>query len=378
MTKELCSIDWIKRRRWPKPLAGARELRVVDLFCGCGGLSLGAYEAARTNNRALNIVHALDLDRNAIDVYRENFAVGPTTAQVGDILEVFGGNLLELPLAAEEKARKACGKVDLIIAGPPCQGHSDLNNSSRRNDPRNSLYLRVVRAANVLQPTAVIIENVPAVVHDRGSVVARAIDTLGALGYSVSSTIVGAASLGLAQTRRRHILIGVRGTKVDLGFLDNLKVAKARTVREYIGDLATLNGEAVPLFDEASQMTQVNRDRAEYLYENDEFDLPNRLRPECHRSGGHSYVSMYGRLRWDRPAQTITGGFGSMGQGRFLHPSRRRTITPHEAARLQGFPDFFDFSKITSRVILQTTIGNAVPPRLGAVFIDRLLQEGYL
>jgi DNA (cytosine-5)-methyltransferase 1 len=351
---------------------------VVDLFCGCGGLSLGAFEAARANNRALKIVHALDLDPHAIGIYRENFGVGPTTAQVGDILEVFGGDLLDPKLAAEEKARKACGKVDLIIAGPPCQGHSDLNNSSRRDDPRNSLYLRVVRAANVLQPKAVLIENVPAVVHDRGGVVARATDTLEGLGFSVGSTIVGAATLGLAQTRRRHILIAVRGTKMDFGFLDTLKVAKARTVREYIGDLAALNGEAVPLFDEASQMTQVNKERAEYLYKNDEFDLPNRLRPECHRSGGHSYISMYGRLRWDRPAQTITGGFGSMGQGRFLHPSRCRTITPHEAARLQGFPDFFDFGKITSRVTLQTTIGNAVPPKLGAVFIDRLLKEGYL
>jgi DNA (cytosine-5)-methyltransferase 1 len=70
---------------------------------------------------------------------------------------------------------------------------------------------------------------------------------------------------------------------------------------------------------------------------------------------------MYGRLHWDRPAQTVTTGFGSMGQGRYVHPSRRRTITPHEAARLQTFPDWFDFGQ-SSRGQLADMIGNAVPP----------------
>lgn len=376
--KNLCSEDWIKRRTWPKLAPHARELRVVDLFCGCGGLSLGAYEAARINQRAVEVALALDIDESAMEVYRGNFGVGSATARVGDILGLFGGRLYAQPSAVEMELRQACGRVDLLVAGPPCQGHSDLNNSSRRKDPRNSLYLRVVRAAKIFEPEVVLIENVPTVVHDRGRVVARATNALEALGFKVSATTIGAASIGLAQTRRRHILIAVRGRELDLGFLKDLKVEKAKTVKDYIGDLATLNGNSVPLFDEAAQMSEVNKKRARFLYKTRKFDLPNRLRPRCHRLAEHSYVSMYGRLRWNRPAQTITGGFGSMGQGRFLHPSRCRTITPHEAARLQGFPDFFDFSKITSRVTLQTTIGNAVPPKLGAIFVHELLQKGYL
>ena len=71
---------------------------------------------------------------------------------------------------------------------------------------------------------------------------------------------------------------------------------------------------------------------------------------------------MYGRMYWDRLAQTITSGFGSMGQGRFVHPRRRRTITAHEAARLQGFPDFFDFTSVNKITALREMIGNAVPP----------------
>ena len=88
---------------------------------------------------------------------------------------------------------------------------------------------------------------------------------------------------------------------------------------------------------------------------------------------------MYGRLRWDEAAQTITTGFGSIGQGRYVHPARRRTITPHEAARLQTFPDWYDFGKGTTRAALATMIGNAVPPllmvALGLEVIPRLYSE---
>jgi DNA (cytosine-5)-methyltransferase 1 len=106
-----------------------------------------------------------------------------------------------------------------------------------------------------------------------------------------------------------------------------------------------------------------------WLIEHDEHDLPNALRPPCHQSE-HSYRSMYGRLRWDQPAQTVTTGFGSMGQGRFVHPATARTITAHEAARLQTIPDFFDFSLARTRGSLARLIGNAVPPGLPAAILE--------
>jgi DNA (cytosine-5)-methyltransferase 1 len=125
-------------------------------------------------------------------------------------------------------------------------------------------------------------------------------------------------------------------------------------------------------------MTQENQRRVKYLFRKDVHDLPNRLRPPCHRDKDHSYVSMYGRMHWDKPAQTITGGFGSMGQGRFVHPTRPRTLTAHEAARLQGFPDFFDFSSVKGVTALREMIGNAVPPQLTALLVSQLLEEGHL
>lgn len=103
----------------------------------------------------------------------------------------------------------------------------------------------------------------------------------------------------------------------------------------------------------------------EWLFDKDEYDLPNDLRPPCHRDNpDHTYYSVYGRLHWDQPAPTITTGFNSMGQGRYVHPSKRRVITPHEAARVQTFPDFFDFGATNKRTAWARLIGNAVPPLL--------------
>jgi DNA (cytosine-5)-methyltransferase 1 len=101
--------------------------------------------------------------------------------------------------------------------------------------------------------------------------------------------------------------------------------------------------------------------------------VPYERRPDCHRNGGHTYKSVYGRLHWDRPAQTITTGFSSVGQGRFVHPRRPRTITPHEAARLQFIPDFFRFGS-AARGELTTMIGNAVPPRATFAMVLALLR----
>jgi DNA (cytosine-5)-methyltransferase 1 len=144
-----------------------------------------------------------------------------------------------------------------------------------------------------------------------------------------------------------------------------------RSVRWAIGDLlGSANGT---VYDSSSLVSKKNAKRIAYLFEKNVYNLPNRRRPLCHRDGNHTYKSMYGRLRWDQPAQTITTGFGSMGQGRYVHPARRRTITPHEAARLQTFPDTFDFGEIESRDALAKMIGNAVPPLLMATLGESVL-----
>ncbi len=169
------------------------------------------------------------------------------------------------------------------------------------------------------------------------------------------------------QRRRRFVLLASALAAVDpQTVLEGLTAPMAghrdRTVKWAIKDLLSVDSESA--FDTPSGVSEDNVARMAVLFDENRFTtLPNEHRPECHRDGDHSYVSVYGRLRWGRPAQTITTGFGSMGQGRFVHPQRRSTLTPHEAARLQTFPDWFDFGGVR-RGVLATTIGNAVPPLL--------------
>ncbi|MCH7704881.1 MAG: DNA cytosine methyltransferase, partial [Planctomycetes bacterium] len=165
----------------------------------------GAWEAARANNRRLKVKLAIDTCGDALAVYRANFDVSKTTAREIDIRKVFPGKLGSPPRAVERTAIRKAGKVDILVAGPPCQGHSDLNNHTRRKDPRNGLYLRAVRAVELLKPRIVLIENVGSVIHDHSNVVARSVKILQSIGYAVATQFVRASTLGLPQRRKRHI-----------------------------------------------------------------------------------------------------------------------------------------------------------------------------
>lgn len=371
---QLCGLTWVKSKTWPTiPTRTRRKLTIVDLFCGCGGLTLGAWEAARVNGRRLDVRLAVDLSADAVAVYRENLRLSDSIARREDVSALIPGALGKRPRPAEKRLAKAVGELDLLVAGPPCQGHSDLNNHTRRSDPRNALYLRVVRAAELFRPKIVLIENVGAVIHDRSRVIARSVKHLTKLGYGVDTSFIRAEELGLPQRRRRHILLAVRGIAANLEALRAKTNGHRVPISAYIDDLQDEPDRRTGLFYSPSGMMPANVRRMEYLFNHDKYDLPNRLRPPCHQNG-HSYKSMYGRLRWDQPAQTLTTGFGSMGQGRFLHPTRRRMLTPHEAARIQGLPDFLDFSGISKRTVMQDLLGNAVPPTVASTVLVRTIS----
>jgi len=278
----------------------------------------------------------------------------------------------------EEKLRRLAKTVDLLVAGPPCQGHSDLNNHSRRQDSRNSLYARVGRAALLLRPKAVLIENVSGVRLDRGHVVGRVEKALSDAGYEVHSLCLDASKLGVAQRRRRHFLIAFLKDHASGWSPITAQIGTQVTVSDVLADLEDEPTKSTSLFCTPSTSTEKNMTRIDYLFENGLYELPDAKRPKCHRDAEHSYRAVYGRLNPDCVANTITGGFGSMGQGRYVHPSQRRLITPHEAARLQGFPDWFSFRGVGSRGSLQGMIGNAVVPRVAAVLVRHLIDCGVI
>ncbi len=360
----------------------ARTIRSVDAFCGCGGLTLGATQAAIATGRRLESVAAIDVDEDGLAVHKANFGTK-------HILHTNASSLVDWHVSGEGEASRFAydpeildpllaeevGKIDLFLAGPPCQGHSNLNNKTRREDPRNLLYVTAVALGVGLRAKAIVLENVPEVVNDKSDVVNTAKALLKAAGYEwIDSGILAADQLGGAQTRKRYFLVASKAGPVSeaMTIKDVAKGLKhsARSLEWAIGDLLSdLTKEPkTGIMDTVPALSAENLTRIHHLFNNDLYDLPDEVRPDCHKNG-HTYPSVYGRLWWDKPAQTITTGFLTPGRGRYIHPIRPRVITPHEAARIQSFPDTFKFVVDTaappSRTGLQKWIGDAVPPLLG-------------
>jgi DNA (cytosine-5)-methyltransferase 1 len=364
----------LRRKAAPRFNHDSADLRLFDLFSGCGGLSAGLLLAAMELRIDVGVALAVERDDAPATVYEANTGAAVDRLEVERLID---GRLGAALTPSEKALKKRVGQVQIGLAGPPCQGHSDLNNHTRRNDPRNRLYERVARAAAVLEPSLLVVENVPAIQNDHGRVLELTRRALEGLGYSTADTVVDMRKVGIPQRRRRHLLIASLEASIDPATTvealtdhpcsDHLP----RTVDWAIGDLDGLQSQDV--YDTPSKRSEENRRRIAYLFSHRRYDLPMSERPKCHRDGDHTYNSMYGRLSWDKPAQTITGGFGSMGQGRFVHPQRWRTLTPHEAARLQTLPDWFSFSSTSRRTQLARMIGNAVPPFLGMTIGQLLL-----
>jgi len=334
----------------------SRKLSVVDAFCGSGGFSLGVALAAAALGYTAKFLAAIDTDPLALAVYRANLSpetlIPASTPTLVDF-HVFGqgakvefGYPPELMKAALSKLRP----VDLFVAGPPCEGHSNLNNHTRREDPRNHLYLTAIALGVALDARTILIENVPESQKDRRRVVQQSTVLLRSAGYEVETETFKSEELGIPQRRARFFLLAAKQPVSVVGVLRQIRHAlraPATPISWAIGDLLDCEGDT--LMDTSPSIAAANLERIDYLFDNDLYDLPNDQRPFCHQNGT-TYQAVYGRMHWDRPAHTITTGFGSPGQGRYVHSLKRRLITPHEAARIQTFPDWFSFTPDEIRV----------------------------
>lgn len=370
----------------PEPVApSGGQVRFAELFSGPGGLALGFSQACAELGLEAVSLAAADQDADALAVYQRRNRTRVTTTESVSMLvdyEVSGqGASAEFdyePEAVNEDWAELAGGVDVLLAGPPCQGHSNLNNKTRRDDWRNELYLTAPAMAVALGAKVVIIENVRAVLHDRREVVQSSIALLEAAGYEISEGVLKAADMGWPQRRERYFLVATLGsTPIHLGSLSTGLYGDRRPIWWAIEDLEHPNPEdhltSPPI------LTDENKRRIDYLHDNELWNLPPSERPECHRDGT-TYNAVYGRLRKHDPAPTITTGFMTPGRGRYIHPTQRRVINAREAARLQGFPDDYDFrdrtSALAAKAKLAKWIGDAVPMPLGyAATLSALLAH---
>jgi len=388
--------DWwyayLKGER-PVAVTGGGQLRVAELFCGPGGLAQGVKQFCREAGYEFLSIAAADADEAAVDVYAQNHGTDSSR-----ITKDLTGNLVDYefrgkgedadwrspPQMTDDRWASLTGedRVDLLLAGPPCQGHSNLNNHTRRNDDRSASYLDVPAIAIALDIPIVIIENVPAVVHDQGQVVDIAKALFWKAGYTVETGVLKAAEMGWPQTRSRFFMVARKDrAPAGLHFVSqSLSMPTGQpplTAWWAIEDFEDVDPEEHHMYRRAAY-TEENQERIEHLHRNNIYDLPFKLHNETHRNGT-TYTAVYGRMHPDRPVGTITSGFLTPGRGRYVHPTRQRTINPREAARLQGFPDDYRFMLNGQPPLsgqLTKWIGDAVPMPLGYAAAMSALSGG--
>jgi DNA (cytosine-5)-methyltransferase 1 len=322
-------------------------LRSVDLFCGAGGLSLGMEAAGITG--AL----ALDADASAIATFQKN--IGPQ-GRIGDVRHS----------GVVEEIAAAVGQDDYVLAGgPPCQGFSQQRRGDNA-DPRNDLVLRYGEIATTLpvRPLAVVLENVIYLDSPRGrKILETYIKELQGADYLVRRFDVNSADYGLPQTRRRILIVAVDASRAAaLPEIRPINPRRWLTIGEVLSGLPTAAKSQLPNHIAANE-SDLNVARMAFVdMGRGRTAIPERLQLSCHR-GYDGHLDVFGRLDWFGFARTITGGFDSSTRGEYTHPFVNRSITAREAARIQGFPDSFEFQG--NRADVRRQIGNAVPPPLG-------------
>ncbi len=336
--------------------------KVVDLFCGAGGLSLGFKLAG------FNIVGGVEWDKAAMETHSKNFKT--KFEYCGDIKNI-----------SDDKIKEELNGVDVIIGGPPCQGFSSANRYEKEaDDPRNKLFFEYLRFVKILKPKAFVIENVRQILtKDNGYAKERILEITEELGYNVNVRVLLASDYGVPQDRRRAIFVGIRkdiGTIFDFDSMDTSH--QKYNVYDAIGDICYPDKHITnPFLDyvkdrEGSLLNhnpkfpnQKVQERMAYVPQGGNWqDVPEHLW-DTKRNNRHS--SAYRRLSFDKPSITIDTGHMN-----YFHPIENRTPTVRESARLQSFPDSFEFYGNQSQQLRQ--VGNAVPPLMAKAIAKTLLK----
>ena len=318
----------------------------IDLFCGCGGLTLGLKQAG------FKVIGAIDNDRLAIETYRKNHE---------DVDAIWARDIRHL--TARQVRRRLDlqeGDLDLLAGCPPCQGFSSLrtlNGNRTVEDSRNDLVFQFRKFVKTFKPKAIMMENVPGLASDER--IHEFCHCLRKLGYDPNFWVLNAADYGAPQRRRRMILLAGRSGPINYAQPNYNR----STVRQAIGSLAVPgeSGDAIHDFPEKRSKRVLKLIRRIPKDGGSRSSLSKRSQLPCHRDCD-GFKDIYGRMAWDDVAPTITGGCVNPSKGRFLHPEQNRCITLREAALLQGFPPGYSFSLKRGKFAAAELIGNALPP----------------
>lgn len=339
-----------------------RDIVCVDLFCGAGGLTHGLIDAG------VRVVAGVDFDQACKHPYEANHE-GVQFHQY-DVAKLAGSEI-------ERWFGKAAVRV---LAGcAPCQPFSTYSN---RYDTIGTERWRLLnhfgRLVEQIKPDVVTMENVPTVT--RHAVFNDFVATLKGHGYDVWYDVIDCAEYGLPQRRRRTVLLASLHGHIELRAPS---ASEAKTVEDVLKGLPVLrhgSSYAADPLHTSARLSPLNLKRIKASKPGGSWrDWPERLVAECHRkSTGRKYPSVYGRMRWDEPAPTLTTQFYGFGSGRFGHPGQARGLSLREGAILQGFPQDYSFVPEGEAIrfkVLGRLIGNAVPVDLGRVIGESIIEH---
>lgn len=347
-------------------------LKAIDVFAGGGGLTVGLKRAG------FDVVAAIESEKHAYATYKANHPEVRALKQ--DVSAVCGKDFLDL--IGEQK-------IELLAGCPPCQGFTSLTAKYRRDDRRNVLVLEMARLAEEFQPTAIMMENVPRLARKGKGLYSDLRRRLEGLGYVLTEGILEVADYGVPQRRRRLVLLGGQGFKIELPDPTHARngengLARWRSVRDVIGHMedpvtltdAKKNGEVQRTdWHVVRTLSSANVKRIKAASAGRTWtSIPEALRPDCHRNGYEGFTNVYGRMEWERPSPTITAGCTTFSKGRFGHPERDRTISVREAALLQTFPMDYLFD-VPYMEHVCNVIGNALPCDFAEAMSRRCHEE---
>lgn len=348
-----------------------KTLNVLDLFCGCGGLSKGFEEAG------YNILIGVDFDQSALNTYNANHKTAKGIQL--DLSEPESFDIIDKELNGQT--------VDVIIGGPPCQGFS-LTGPRNFDDKRNKLYLAMIETVKRYQPRAFMIENVPGMANlYKGEVRDEIVRRFTKLGYTVTYKIVCAADYGVPQIRKRLVFIGLKNSSESFEFpAQYLSEEDYLTCEDALSDLPSLSdclGSEISEYESEPQneFQRLMRKNATQLYNHTAINHKQFVKDVIALvPDGGNYKDLppgvgesrifhmaWTRLNSRRPARTVDTGHRNL-----FHYKWNRCPTVRESARIQTFPD--DFVFLGNRGQQNKQVGNAVPVLLAKAIAEQLLH----
>ncbi|MBT3135142.1 DNA cytosine methyltransferase [Alteromonas sp. ALT199] len=388
-------------------------VKAIDLFAGAGGFTCAAHDAG------VEVIAAIEFDQAASITYHKNF-IERENRKIDLRSGPFDGDINNVdPKKLRVNLRLKQKELDLILGGPPCQGFSTHRiKDTGVNDPRNTLLLRYFEFVNEFKPKAFLVENVAGLLWTRHKEFLKQFLTLTQeAGYAIKfCDIINAKDYGVPQNRKRVFIFGLRNDldSKDIEFPPQPTHFSPTSSKKPHWETASSVFEKVPteLYEKYwlhyfKNKSKLNKKQTfelldslsygEPFKENDQCDIKmeptsmmkerlsdtplngsredagEKHRLKCHSNGYKGHKDVYGRILIHLPSNTVTTGCNNPSKGRFVHPWLNHGITLRHAARLQSFPDEFNFYGSSTEKARQ--IGNAVPPLLGKVLISDICSR---